>query len=530
MTVESETKLLNSIHIFFETGNGDSNVLISDLSEIIEMTSMMMSNDNMWDYCVELANNSDIWILLNLILNDTFQVNELDFTIGQLRIIKGIVLMIRNLFITIGKASKETQLKHLNLELVRNIGEKIISISKFEKNEEIILKSLDISIVCFHCMFNFMQSTHDSRNKKDIENDINLLNDILIVLQSYGDSFDMRQIMPQVKAYCMIPESRSIVVDNDCLIFRNLLKSLARVIKFDISTDIEDLKENHNEKYELLLGLSHILVYLFQDEKIGNSIYRVEKNKEPKDENMILLYLVTSQMTCSITDAELEAEWKWDYLALGSICLEFYKIYYQESIKLLECNNNWDLNKTNELNVVHRKIISVLDIITNLLPYEVFRKTLNSYNFIKDLIEFLKIIEKNTERKRLKDSTELGKDKKNFPQVKTIIIEIITHLVHSDFSNQEKVREYGGLELILNNCNLDINEPFIRERCILCLKYLLENNSGNQSFIASLEAKGMEINKDNEKVLEKCGYEIDIVDGKVKLKQQPVAIEEINEK
>lgn len=279
MTVESETKLLNRIHVFFETGNGDPNVLISDLSEIIEMTSMMMSNDNMWDYCVELANNNEIWISLNLILNDTLNVNELDFTIDQLRIIKGIVLMIRNLFITIGKASKETQLEHLNLELVRHIGEKIISISKFEKNEEIILKSLDISIVCFHCMFNFMQSSHDNKNNEDIENDINLLNDILVVLQSYGDSFDMRQIMPQFKAYCMIPESRSIVVDNDCLIFKNLLKSLARVIKFNIFTDIEDLKENLNDKYELLLELSHILVYLFQDEKIGNSIYRVEKIK-----------------------------------------------------------------------------------------------------------------------------------------------------------------------------------------------------------------------------------------------------------
>lgn len=89
---------------------------------------------------------------------------------------------------------------------------------------------------------------------------------------------------------------------------------------------------------------------------------------------MILLYLVTSQMTCSITDSELETEWKWDYLALGSICLEFYKIYYEESIKLLECKNNWDLNKTNELNIVHRKIISILDIITNLLPYEIFKR------------------------------------------------------------------------------------------------------------------------------------------------------------
>ncbi|ODQ64646.1 hypothetical protein NADFUDRAFT_14680, partial [Nadsonia fulvescens var. elongata DSM 6958] len=72
-----------------------------------------------------------------------------------------------------------------------------------------------------------------------------------------------------------------------------------------------------------------------------------------------------------------------------------------------------------------------------------------------------------------------------------------------------------ALDLILSNCVIDQNNPYIRERAIMCLKYILENNAENQALIAQLEAK-QTVSGD---VLDGAGYETTIIDGKVALKK-----------
>lgn len=82
------------------------------------------------------------------------------------------------------------------------------------------------------------------------------------------------------------------------------------------------------------------------------------------------------------------------------------------------------------------------------------------------------------------------------------------------------------MELVLDCCNLDLEEPFIRERSILCIRSLLENNRGNQDFIANLEVKGAKVDDKSRKILDQCGYRVKIVDGKVKLVAKVEDIEE----
>lgn len=532
MKIDSEISLLKKICDYFESGNGDLTILIDDLGHIVQKTSMMMKDDEMWDYCVELSSDSNIWNILESIIKNIVRFNG-KYNMNQLRIIKGLILMIRNLSITYGKLPDEFKTNYMELKHVRDLG--IYLLKLYEEtwdDDEIHLKVVDIAIVCFHCMFNFMKSCHEEEFV-DLNADLELFNSIMVQLQNVGGVFEMKQLLPQFKAYCMIFECRKIIMDKDCLIFVNVLNALKRTLNFTVLTDVEDLERLHENEYNLLLMLAHTMVYLFENEKLGSTMYKLEKLDNNYEDQTVLLFLVACQMTFSITpeiEPKLESEntWKWDYLAIGAMCLDFFKIYREECSILLEDNEGCDSTKEKKLNILHRKVIAILDIVSNLLQYELFKKTLNSYEFLKDCIMFLKVIEDNTERKRLKDSEDVSKGKKKFPQAKTIIIEILTYLVHHDHSNQDKVREFGGLGLILNNCNLDVNEPFIRERCILCLKYLLENNLENQKFIGSLEAKGMEINKENEEILEKCGYEVDIVDGKVKLKRQTGVEDMIN--
>ncbi|KAH3665459.1 hypothetical protein OGAPHI_003643 [Ogataea philodendri] len=212
----------------------------------------------------------------------------------------------------------------------------------------------------------------------------------------------------------------------------------------------------------------------------------------------------------------------WDKLKLVNIVAwitEYYKYASHEASVLLD-KQTLGAEESEKLARLHKQLISVLDSLSSLTKFDSVRQMLNYYEFLPQLVAFFQVVDRNTFRKRLKDE-QSPPNTKEFPQVKLIMIEIITSLVYQNFKNQELMREIHGLELILNNCNLDTNEPFIKERAILCIKYLLLDNPGNQDFVAKLEAKGTSIDAQNKQILEQAGFEIDIEDGKVKLKKSP---------
>lgn len=516
MILDDEKCLLESIGRHFESRKGDTAVMIDQLSEIISMTSMMMSEDKMWNYSVALSDSASIWELLDKIMNLLLLEKEENLCFSDLRLIKGIVLLIRNLSITYGKMQPDInadEIYSFNLkhnQQVRELGFELLKFKLNKTDEEFNYKILDILIVCFHCVFNFKQVSKGKYT--DTETDLTLLNSIFLRMKDYGTIFDLRQLIPQFKAYCMNEESKKFIVLNDCEIITNLINAVSRILNINIDTDIEVMRQVNPDGYKLLMFISHTFFYLFDDEKIGSSMYRLEKNGNKN----ILLVLIIFQLTFSVEEKGIER--KCDLVVIGSMCLDFFRKYKEESIRVLH-SDNYNLD---DLKLIHRKTIAILDVISNLLQYEQFKETMNSYGLLKQVIELLQVVENNTERQRLKDVEKTDTKittKKRFPHVKTVIIEIITYLVYGNTDNKNATREYGGLPLVLSNCNLDVNEPFIRERCILCLKYLLEDNQENQDFIANLEAQKIEIDKEKEAILDKCGYEVDIVDGKVQLKQ-----------
>lgn len=526
MPVKSETHLLNKLQGLFQAADACiPSDMISELGEIVRMSSMMMQNDRMWNYTVELCQSSKIWDSLSAIISLVLEQNA-KFNITQLRAIKGVVLLIRNLSITYRELHSNTL--EFNKKHVASMNSLIHHLDRMYKDEtdgELCLKSLDVSIVSFHCVFNFVQSSQS--NKEYLKEGVELLGVILVQMEDHGGLFELRQILPQFKAYCLIPESKAEITKDGCFAFVHLLAAMSRILKIRPNTDMGELRERKEEEYRMLVLLAHLMMHLFDDEKVGMSLVKLEKNADLKYNGATLLYMVACQLTFSSQPADCV----WDYVSLGAISLEFFKLYKSKCTLLLQDKYLDDGGKS-QLLLYHRKMAAILDIISNLLQFELFKKTLNSYSFLESLLDFFDTVESNTERKRLKDCETEGTadgEKKEFAFIKSIIVEIVTYLVYDDKANQNLVREKGGLVLILNNCNLDVNEPFIRERCILCLKYLLEENSENQSFVASLEAKGVEINKENEAILEKCGYEVEIVDGKVQLKKNGSPDDKIQE-
>ncbi|XP_028305108.1 ataxin-10 [Gouania willdenowi] len=97
---------------------------------------------------------------------------------------------------------------------------------------------------------------------------------------------------------------------------------------------------------------------------------------------------------------------------------------------------------------------------------------------------------------------------------KAHLIRLIGNLCHGNSSNQNKVRELEGIPLILDNCNIDSNNPFISQWAIFATRNLLENNQQNQELVASLERQGPA----DYSALRELGFSVEERDGSLLLK------------
>ena len=73
--------------------------------------------------------------------------------------------------------------------------------------------------------------------------------------------------------------------------------------------------------------------------------------------------------------------------------------------------------------------------------------------------------------------------------LKKLVVLVLSSLVWKSRKVQDQVRQYGGIEMILQCCNYDNNNPYIREHAIMCLRFMLDQNAENKKVIQELEAK-----------------------------------------
>ncbi|XP_029317498.1 ataxin-10 [Cottoperca gobio] len=97
---------------------------------------------------------------------------------------------------------------------------------------------------------------------------------------------------------------------------------------------------------------------------------------------------------------------------------------------------------------------------------------------------------------------------------KAHLIRLIGNLCYSHTNNQNKVRELEGIPLILDNCNIDSNNPFISQWAIFAVRNLLEHNTQNQELVAALERRGTA----DYSALKELGFLVEERDGGLLLK------------
>ncbi|XP_068514045.1 ataxin-10 isoform X4 [Anas acuta] len=109
-----------------------------------------------------------------------------------------------------------------------------------------------------------------------------------------------------------------------------------------------------------------------------------------------------------------------------------------------------------------------------------------------------------------------GQEEISHPAVgfKSHLIRLIGNLCYKSKENQDKVYELDGIPLILDNCSIDDNNPFVNQWAVYAIRNLTEQNERNQELIARMEEKGLADNS----VLERMGLEVEKQDDKLLLR------------
>jgi len=74
--------------------------------------------------------------------------------------------------------------------------------------------------------------------------------------------------------------------------------------------------------------------------------------------------------------------------------------------------------------------------------------------------------------------------------LKKLVILVLSSLVWKSANVQEQIRKHGGVQLVIACCNLDGNNPYIKEHAVMCLRFLLENDRENQEILMGLQQMG----------------------------------------
>ncbi|KDO23894.1 hypothetical protein SPRG_10039 [Saprolegnia parasitica CBS 223.65] len=75
-------------------------------------------------------------------------------------------------------------------------------------------------------------------------------------------------------------------------------------------------------------------------------------------------------------------------------------------------------------------------------------------------------------------------------------IRVLGNLVHRNPAVQDLMRSCGGIEVLLNSCNIDETNPMIREWALVALRHVCEGCEANQEYIKALAPQGVQSNVD----------------------------------
>ncbi|ODV93644.1 hypothetical protein PACTADRAFT_51417 [Pachysolen tannophilus NRRL Y-2460] len=523
--------------------------------QILSKLSLILSITNTDERSRELLSSSiSVWVKLSQLLQFAVEIfqkyggSEDPVFPYKVRIVRGIVLISRNLVVGIKDNGDE---QHQQLENHHDLVQQLaifnmeILDSKKEENDANLIEA---SVKSVHACLQFLA------NITSCSTAVNVEDSEVLKLRRFEYSFE--KVIPLItmitkfefffnindddkdtscddyndkdlkyhKKYIIYSISKGVIstflvylnnLFNSSEFLYNFLNSkevipfiqrVIRLIPYSSENEDKDLEEDQI-----------LVVALFTKISMHESCIKLWQ-RISQDFELSIIFLKTAQLI--LTNKE-----NFENYQLTSCLAWVLQVYDDLSKRVIDIltSSSSSSSSSSSLEPLNLQIFYILDILTNLGNFNHARIFLNHYGYLEKFLNFLKNLDENIKTKKtLKEQESISTNQTQtidikFPRCKSLLIEILTLLVFENFQNQEQMRKLHGLEVILNNCNIDYNEPFIKERSIMCLKYLLLNNQENQNFISKLEAQ--KPSAFGEAALEEAGYEIELVNGKVGLKK-----------
>lgn len=483
------------------------------------------------EYRNSLANSFAIWkqlktTLSGCIVEKIIKLNDDEHIYWYLRTVRGLIILMRNLSVSNQDIPQELLLQNVVVDLFAKVATFKFSYDDMETSTFIAITSFLHNITKNSVVFD--KTTMDS---------------LMIFLKYPLDH-------PQKKQELLFPYILYFVnlAGSDDFLYYFFRQDSCTEILYDFfvvqiindhSTLSKYLKGGSANKHNLagtdgddeLKPIDAALIRLFSRLAVNESFCGFFEKLKDRDTNKTIDILHVMQLV--LTSSE-----KWDKFQLITILTWCYNIFEKLAA---DTTTYFKQDEDNEAKakLIHEQLYSILDILVSLSKFEHALEFLNSYGALERLVPLLGLLQTNlirinftkdksgqvtkvkttdsigekiTEKKKLENRVDYTNNvikSTNFPEIKSFIIELLANLSHKNKTNQDKIRELHGLETVLSNCVIDDNDPFIKERSIVCIRFLLEGNAENQRIVAELEAKGVVKNDD----LEEAGLEVDINKG-----------------
>ncbi|KAG8798846.1 hypothetical protein FRC17_007303 [Serendipita sp. 399] len=78
-------------------------------------------------------------------------------------------------------------------------------------------------------------------------------------------------------------------------------------------------------------------------------------------------------------------------------------------------------------------------------------------------------------------------DPTEFPYLKRDLIRLLGTLAYQNRTVQDRIRQRGGIQMVMNHCMIDERNPYLREHAIFALRNLLEHNIENQDVVREMK-------------------------------------------
>ncbi|KAJ3414302.1 Ataxin-10 [Chytridiales sp. JEL 0842] len=125
------------------------------------------------------------------------------------------------------------------------------------------------------------------------------------------------------------------------------------------------------------------------------------------------------------------------------------------------------------------------------------RRVLRGVGLLDSLVKLLHLASKVQPARTLaKNSTGAsgnweGADSRAMFMLKVDAVKVVANMCFGCRESQDEFRHVGGIPVLLNHCQIDDANPFIKEWSLFALRNVLDSNLENQALIAALQPQGI---------------------------------------